>query len=232
MSVRFYLNCPLGLGTIQLQGPEAHHLGTVCRVRPGAPVCLFNGNGRQYPARVISVERKQIGLEILSIETTDTELPFKLEVASPLPKGARAQFLIEKLTELGATSFVPLQTSRSVVHPGDGKIEKLERYVIEASKQCGRNVLMRVEPAISWMDYIERDTSATRKIIAHFGEPEEVSTAQTDAIVAVGPEGGFTDEEVEAARGRGWQVTGLGPRVLRVETAAVLLAAWAVRVAN
>ena len=74
------------------------------------------------------------------------ELSDRLEVAAPLPKGDRAQFLVEKLTELGVTSFVPLKTARSVVEPREAKREKLQRYVIEASKQCGRNVLMRIEP--------------------------------------------------------------------------------------
>src|SRR5439155_13728547 len=134
----------------QLQGPEAHHLGTVCRVRPGALVSLFNGDGRQYPARVLSVARKHVELEILDAETTATELSFKLAIAAPLPKGDRAQFLIEKLTELGATSFVPLQTKRSVIDPREFKIEKLQRSVIEASKQCGRNVLLRIESSVSW----------------------------------------------------------------------------------
>jgi 16S rRNA (uracil1498-N3)-methyltransferase len=227
MADRFHVNQPLGPGPVQLDGPEAYHLAVVCRLRPGAAVCLFNGDGRQYPARVVEVQKRSVSLEVLAIERPDRELGFRLELAVPLPKGDRADFLIEKLTELGATTFVPLQTARSVVHPRDTKLEKLQRHVIEASKQCGRNVLLQVEPLTSWPALCARPTLPARRILAH---PAGVALSSVppgqDAIVAVGPEGGFTDEEVALARQTGWQVVGLGPRILRVETAALVLAAW------
>src|SRR5271165_5520594 len=119
MSERFFVECPLGPGAVELEGAEAHHLATVCRLRAGDAVILFNGDGFEYPARVASVGRRVVSLEILSVETPAREVPFRLEVAAPLPKGDRATFLIEKLTELGVTRFTPLQTARSVVHPHD-----------------------------------------------------------------------------------------------------------------
>src|SRR5208337_4827707 len=136
MSERFYVNCPLGPGEVAISGPEAHHLAAVCRVRPGDRVCLFNGDGHQYPAEVDAVSRKSVNLRVLGVEIPQRELPFRLVVAVPLPKGDRAQFLVEKLTEIGVTTLVPLRTARSIVHPGEGKMEKLQRWVIEASKQC------------------------------------------------------------------------------------------------
>lgn len=150
------------------------------------------------------------------------ELAFRLEVAAPLPKGDRGQFLIEKLTELGATDFVPLRTARSVVHPKD--IDRLRRYVIEASKQCGRNVLMRVASLMDWKAYAKRDGLPAARLLAHPGG-EQIGGWQPEAVAcAVGPEGGFAEEEVALARAAGWRVVGLGPRVLRVETAALALA--------
>src|SRR5262245_14164676 len=137
MSERFYVNCPLGPGPVELHGPEAHHLASVCRLRPGDRVCLFNGDGREYPAQVVEAGKRAATLEVSEVRSPERELGRRLVVAAPLPKGDRAQFLVEKLTELGATSLVPLRTRRSVVHPGEAKYEKLERYVIEASKQCG-----------------------------------------------------------------------------------------------
>src|SRR3954471_17098144 len=127
MSERFYINLPLCPGPITLDGPEAHHLATVCRLRPGNEVCLFNGDGREYPARITHAARREIALEILDVQQPERELPFMLEVAAPLPKGDRSQFLVEKLTELGARRFVPLACRRSVIHPREGKREKLER---------------------------------------------------------------------------------------------------------
>src|SRR5437762_14378864 len=150
MSERYYLDARLGLGEVVIAGPEAHHLATVCRARPGQVVCLFNGDGHEYRARVVAAERRRVTLDLFERASPQRELPFALEVAAPLPKGDRAQFLVEKLTELGVRAFVPLATRRSVVHAGEGKREKLQRYVIEASKQCGRNVLMQVAPPADW----------------------------------------------------------------------------------
>jgi 16S rRNA (uracil1498-N3)-methyltransferase len=229
MSERYYLDTNLGPGSITLDGPEAHHLATVCRCRPGDLVCLFNGDGQEYPARVVAVERRRVALEILESVSPARELPFLLEVAAPLPKGDRAQFLVEKLTELGVTRFVPLSTHRSVVQPRENRLEKLQRHVIEASKQCGRNVLMAVEPAAEWEEYARRASLPAVRVLAHpggSGKAEEQGGA--GIAVAVGPEGGFTDDEVELARGADWRLLDLGPRILRVETAAIALAAWAV----
>lgn len=222
MSERFYVNSELGPGEVVLRGPEAHHLAAVCRVRPGDAVYLFNGDGRQYPARVVAVGKRSVTLEAGEPESPRRELGFRLEVAAPLPKGDRAQFLVEKLTELGVTDFVPLVTARSVVQPREAKLEKLQRHVIEASKQCGRNVLLRVHPLADWRDYCRAELPANRLLADPAGDA--AARAGGDVAAAVGPEGGFTAEEVAQARAAGWQLVGLGPRVLRVETAALALA--------
>ncbi len=230
MSERFYVNCPLAPGLVALTGPEAHHLAVVCRLRPGDAVCLFNGDGHEYPARLTVAERRQVLLEVEAAQCPPRELPFRLEVAAPLPKGDRAQFLVEKLTELGTSAFVPLRTTRSVVHPRDSKVEKLERWVIEASKQCGRNVLMSISPLADWESYCRSGELPGRRVLAHPGPDRDQETRRPgdqetgDVVVAIGPEGGFTENEVRFARDAGWQVMDLGPRILRVETAALALA--------
>src|SRR5437762_2809690 len=153
MSNRFYVNTPLQPGSVVLQGAEAHHLAVVCRLRVGHQVRLFNGDGKEYPAAICSLGKKSVGLEVFEPESPARELGYRLEVAAPLPKGDRGQFLLEKLTELGVSDFVPLRTCRSVVHPRETRLDKLERTVIEASKQCGRNVLMRIAELIAWDEY-------------------------------------------------------------------------------
>jgi 16S rRNA (uracil1498-N3)-methyltransferase len=227
MSERYYINLPLHPGLVELSGPEAHHLATVCRLRPGAAVCLFNGDGREYPACVHAVARKSVQLEILRVEEPRRELPFFLEVAAPLPKGDRGQFLIEKLTELGVSSFVPLSCERSVIHPRESKLEKLHRYVIEASKQCGRNLLMQARELEAWAAYCRPPGAGELCMIAHPGGSAQLPPmAEVTAVrIAVGPEGGFTADEAALAHERGWHLVGLGPRVLRIETAAIGLAA-------
>jgi 16S rRNA (uracil1498-N3)-methyltransferase len=230
MADRFYTNCALNPGPVTIDGPEAHHLAAVCRLRPGDAVCLFNGDGHEYPAEVSEIGKRSAVLVVQTIETPNRELPFSLEIAAPLPKGDRAQFLIEKLTELGVTAFTPLQTARSVVHPRETKLDKLERYVIEASKQCGRNVLMKIGPLTTWANFVHCQGLPERRIVAHPGEPAMLPGRgpSADGVAAVGPEGGFTDEEVELARAAGWAKAGLGPRILRMETAAMMMAILAV----
>ena len=226
MSQRFYINWPLVPGPVTLTGAEAHHLASVCRLRPGDAVCLFNGDGHEYPARIVEIQRRQVTLEIERIDTPERELPFTLEVAAPLPKGDRAQFLVEKLTELGVASFVPLDCDRGVIRPSEAKLEKLQRNVIEASKQCGRNVLMKVDAPARWTTYCAQPTTGEVRWLAHpHGSAASPRLERVPGCVriVVGPEGGFTDEEVAAGRDYGWQLIGLGPRILRVETAALAL---------
>jgi 16S rRNA (uracil1498-N3)-methyltransferase len=232
-------------GPVEIHGPEAHHLAGVCRVRPGDQVCLFNGDGHEYPARVLGRSRRTVTLEVVARHSPARELPFPLEVAAPLPKGDRAQFLLEKLTEVGVTSFVPLQTRRSVVHPRETRLEKLQRYVIEASKQCGRNVLLQVRPLSDWEIYCRRDDLPSARLLAHprfdtetwgHGDTGTINEGSAGLIprspsgiaLAVGPEGGFTDEEIAAGSAAGWRLVDLGPRILRTETAALVLAAWTI----
>jgi len=226
MADRYFVDTALSLGPVELAGPEAHHLAAVCRVRPGDAVCLFNGDGREYPARVVEAGRRRVALEVTAVESPAREVGHRLEAAAPLPKGDRAQFLLEKLTELGATAFTPLQTARSVVHPRDTKLDKLQRHVIEASKQCGRNVLLEVRPLTDWKTFCESPALPAARLIAHpSAEFGTRSAERGDVVFAVGPEGGYTEEEVEQAVAAGWRTVSLGPRILRVETAALALAA-------
>jgi 16S rRNA (uracil1498-N3)-methyltransferase len=228
VSERFYLNWPLTPGPVEMSGPEVRHLATVCRLRAGDELCLFNGDGNEYPARVLEVSKKTVLLEILSVGEPQRELNFNLEIAAPLPKGPRAPFLIEKLTELGVTSFVPVITRRSIVQPGEGKIDKLQRHVIEASKQCGRNVLMKIVEPTAWPDYCSTKETNELRVLANLSaqapDIEWRNVNSGTVRCAIGPEGGFTQEEIELANANGWQALNLGPRILRIETAALVMA--------
>jgi 16S rRNA (uracil1498-N3)-methyltransferase len=226
MAERFYTPDRLGPGEYHLRGPEAHHLTTVRRFSPGDRITLFNGDGNEYAAEIIAVGKKSASLNILSVSPVDRELPFPLVIASALPKGDRADYLIEKITELGVTSFVPLITARSVVVPKQPVVEKFTRAVIEASKQCGRNRLMAIDLPRRWGELLDM-TGPGSRIVLHPdpGAPRLTEAMGAGSTIAVGPEGGFSDEEVKQALAAGWRVAGLGGRVLRVETAAVAAAA-------
>jgi 16S rRNA (uracil1498-N3)-methyltransferase len=224
MSERFFIEGELAPGPVELVGPEAHHLAAVCRLRPGDAVCLFNGDGADYPATVVEVAKKRVELMIAERRPVNRELEFSLEIAAAIPTSDRAHFLVEKLTELGVTAFVPLICERSAVHPKPAAIEKMRRGVIEASKQCGRNLLMRVEMPTSWPDYAQPRDDEVR-LFAH-PTAEATDSNQTAKAIrcVIGPEGGFTANETEIARVNGWQFVDLGRRILRIETAAIAMA--------
>lgn len=193
------------------------------RLKAGAEVTLFDGRGDEFLARVESHTRRDVQLAVLERVEANREAALQLTIAAPLPKGDRQRWLVEKLTELGAAAYQPITTERSTAVPAEKALEKLRRYIIEASKQCRRNCLMAVESPRSLSELIEQ-TEGTR-LIAH---PERkawpgVVPDGKSLTIAIGPEGGFSDAEVDQAEATGWQGVSLGQRILRVETAALAL---------
>lgn len=190
------------------------------------PVTLFDGSGCEFDAEVTVCGRSTVELAVLARREVDRELGFSLTLGVPLPKGDRQRWIVEKAVELGVTRLVPLRTERTVA-TGDKAGEKLDRYVVEASKQCGRNRLMEISEPQSWPEWLAAPADARRWIADPTGEPlasKEVAH-ERPTFAAVGPEGGLTDDEHAAARAARWEIVSLGPRILRIETAAVALAA-------
>lgn len=229
MSERFFVAERLSPGPVSITGPEAHHMAQVLRLKPGSSIVLFNGDGHEYPANIESVQKNLVQVSVLSVDTPQRERIVSLTIACPVPKGDRAQFLIEKLTELGVHRFIPLKTHRSIIHPGEGKLDKLNRYVIEASKQCGRNVLMTIEPMMSWQELAADSALPDLRFIADASGKERISLAKQamSAIIAIGPEGGWTSDEILLAREYQWILVTLAPAILRLETAALAAAVLA-----
>ncbi len=224
MPDRFYHPPPLHAGAATITGAEAHHLIHVLRAKPGLAVTLFSGDGKEATATVVKVDRAVVHVEVGEPIEIDRETPIAITVGVALPKGDRQRWLVEKLTELGAARLVPLITERGVAQPTGETLRRLERAVIEASKQCGRNRLMQISDPMRLIDYLQ--TPATLRVVAHPSEESSVSlTRSGDAAIAVGPEGGFTDAEIQTARDAGWQFMRLGKQILRTETAAIALVA-------
>ena len=242
---RYYSEEPISGEQVCVTGAEAHHLINVMRARQGANVILFDGSGWEFQARVERVGRSEVDLSVLSREEVDRELRFELTLAVALPKGERQKWLVEKAVELGVSRLRPLRTQRSVAQPVQHALERLRRSVIEASKQCGRNRLMEIAEPMEFSDYVEATRDRPCRLLAHphtedtggrvqsgdkterFTHPTNADEPPGEVFLAVGPEGGFTNEEVDLAAKAGWQITDLGPRTLRVETAALMLAAIA-----
>ena len=233
MSRRFFASFSAADKQLQLEGPEARHMTRVLRYAVGDVVELFNGQGLLAQAEITRLHRETVDLRIVHVEQISAgNSQAGLRIACPLPKGDRAKWMIEKLTELGVAEYQPLMTIHSVVEPGESKLDRLRQTVIEASKQCERLDLMRIAEVAPWKTFLEKIPTESRWGIAHPGGTRLASLFKppmTVPLVAIGPEGGFTDEEVELATHRGAVPISLGSNLLRMETAALAVAAsWCV----
>jgi 16S rRNA (uracil1498-N3)-methyltransferase len=244
MTERYFADEPISGDRVTLSGAEAHHLIHVMRAARGTQVALFDGSGDEFSAVVERLGRTEVEVSILARESVSRELPFELTLGVALPKGDRQKWLVEKAVELGVSRIVPLKTRRSVAQPEKQSLVRLRRAVIEASKQCGRNRLLHIDQPRAWPNFLGDAADMTCRLLAHPGgkaESElrmlsEEDLAEQESLcrqppspasfcLAVGPEGGFADEEVALAVAAGWQVLDIGPRILRVETAALMMAA-------
>jgi 16S rRNA (uracil1498-N3)-methyltransferase len=223
MDRRFFSENPIRGDQVVLQGPEGHHLARVLRAQPGDTVRLFDGTGREFSARVTAVRRDEVSLQITSTATIDRELAFGLHIAVALPKGDRQKWLVEKAVELGVAALIPLVTRRGVAQPVREALQRLTRQVVEASKQCGRNRLLQIEPPRSVAELCEQVPASATRLLAHPGgalDPlSALLSAAGDVVWTIGPEGGFDEEELSALIDGGFRLVDLGPRILRVETA-------------
>jgi 16S rRNA (uracil1498-N3)-methyltransferase len=233
MSQRFFISTPVTGQHAALTGAEAHHLAHVMRAQPGDRVTLFDGSGHEFSAQIQSISKSRVEVTILERSRVERESSVELTLAVALPKGDRQRWLIEKIVELGVARLVPLITERGVAQPSDSAVARLERAVIEATKQCGRNRLLAIAPARRWEEFATAESTAGLRWLVHPGGIP-LATAwsaagapkPTSVVAAIGPEGGFSDDEVRQAAAAGWQMVDLGPRILRVETAAVAIAAF------
>lgn len=234
MADRYFVSEPISGPRARLVDEEAHHLTHVMRARAGDEVTVFDGSGAEWQARVFRVGRNEVELDLLLRREVNRELPLKLTLAVALPKGDRQRWLVEKAVELGVSRLQPLVTERGVAQPVEKALSRLRKTVIEATKQCGRNRLMRIAAPVDYKELIAFPpaSDAIRAIADPSGRQSanallafaDVSTV-AELSWLIGPEGGFTNRELDAARSQKWPLVSLGPRILRVETAAIYLAA-------
>jgi len=210
--------------SVHLRGDEARHAGAARRLKSGDMLWLFDGRGTIARARLRALHDRGHELEAVIEERTHEAAPRPVvHLACALPKGDRAAVLLDMSTQLGIASFTPLICERNVVEPGAGALERLRRVSLEACKQSRRAHLPHIHAPATLADVIARGGTCW---IAHPGG-EQVTTlaANVDQTLTllIGPEGGFTDDEVAHTIARGATRVTLGNTVLRVETAAVAL---------
>ena len=227
MSERFFVPAPITGSTAILEGEEARHLAAVMRATVGDRVVLFDGGGAEFDAEVLALKKHQVELSIVERRELSRELAGELTLAVALPKGDRQKWLVEKATELGVKKLVPLVSERGVAQPVEAALERLRRTVIEASKQCGRNRLLSIVSPERAIDFFSQQPAEALRWVGDVeGVPpaQALSPAAGAVVIAIGPEGGFSAAERNAAVAAGWQRVSLGRRILRVETAAIALA--------
>src|SRR4051794_21051487 len=213
MSERFFVTPPILGNCAALTGAETRHLASVMRAKLGDEVTLFDGSGAEFTARITAIGKQDIALSIVARREISRELPFSLAVAVALPKGDRQKWLVEKATELGVTRLVPLITERGIAEPVGSALDRLRRTVIEASKQCGRNRLMEVgEPAVAKQFFSTVSRDSTCLLADQSGQvlAKSLPPPSGPIITSIGPEGGFTADEVAVARAAGWTIVSLG----------------------
>ena len=227
MTRRYYApDLPAAGGEVVLSPTEAQHACRVMRVEIGDSVVLFDGQGNEANARIQSVSRSECICVTEPAQAVDRELPCSLHLAIALPKPDRARNLVERLTELGVATLTPLIAARTQRKPSQSLIDKLQRTVIESCKQCERNQLMEIKAVSNSKDFFASSISGKR-LVAHPGATTDSHHSLSESqelIVAIGPEGGFSDDEIEIAGDSGFAFLGLGKRIYRVETAATVIA--------
>ncbi len=219
---------------VVLDDAESHHLLHVLRLKPGDPVCLFDGHGMEADAVVTRNTRREVFCSVTTRRSSPRALGNRVTVIVTPPKSDRLKWMVEKLTEIGVERLILLQTDRTIVTPGESRIDKLLASVINACKQCRRNEFMQLSPLQSLTSVLE-DVLAQRlpgKLwIAHpepvtsTPMPEPVVMPDQTQLLLIGPEGGFTDAEVESAMNAGAHTMSWPNTILRIETAAIVFAA-------
>jgi 16S rRNA (uracil1498-N3)-methyltransferase len=225
---RFYVPRDLIRENSAILPPEqAHHLKDVLRMHSGDVVEIFDGAGSGYEGRV-EIHGSKVSVLNLSPMASIVS-PFRLTLAAALIKSAKFEWILEKCTELGVDEIIPLKTRWSDIRISEDKMEfRLERWnriLTESSRQCKRLDAPSLKRPIDFPDFLKLENlSGAAKILFYekasgLWRPGKTITDRT--IVCIGPEGGWDTEEIDQAREAGYQVCGLGPWILRAETAAI-----------
>lgn len=225
---RIFLDQALAAGQeYALPGDRAHYVSNVLRLTAGRPLLVFNGCGGEYVATLVSAGKKQAVIQLGEFIDVDRESPLGIELAIGLARGDRMDWIIQKATELGVARISPLYTERTEVKLSGVRLEKKmqhwQQIVVSACEQSQRNYLPSLLEPKHFIDFVDQ-CETQRKLVLHpatesfdFSQASEVS----QVAILVGPEGGFSDQEVGLAINRGFFGWQLGPRILRAETAPV-----------
>ena len=236
---RFFCPSPMSVGaSVALPEHVAHHLH-VLRLAPGETVTLFNGEGGEYAATLVSIDRKRASAEIKAFDPREAELPYAITLAQALPEGSKMDWIIEKAVELGAGAIHPMAAQRCVVRLSTEraakKLEHWQGIAVSACEQSGRNRIPCITQPTGFHEWIGQQDLHKRILFSPRAQQRLSDWARHHPPQAlsllIGPEGGLTPQEEESAVARGAIALSIGTRVLRTETAglaalAALNAVW------
>ncbi|MFD2333831.1 RsmE family RNA methyltransferase [Cohnella sp. GCM10020058] len=230
---------------VVLLGEDARHLSAVMRAKTGEPFIACDGSGRECLAEIVNIEVGRVEGRVVRTGPSDSEMAWRVTVAQSLPKGDKLETVIQKGTECGAAAFLPFVSKRTVVqYDARKEAKRLDRWrkiAKEAAEQAHRGIVPEVEEVASWKGLLAGFGRFDRVLLCYEEEgrrgaglkpeleafarrlsEETASSSQPRLLVVVGPEGGFDEEEARQAEAAGAVCVGLGRRILRTETAALV----------
>lgn len=226
---RIFTDAPLQEGqTVFLDDSAAHHVGKVLRMQADQRLVLFNGDGANYSAELDDVGKKRVSARILAKEESTCEPRLKILLGQVISKGDRMDYAVQKSTELGVDTIVPLTSERCDVRlKGDRESKRIRHWqqvAISAAEQCGRATVPTITPLCTLSDWFRQSEPCDLRLVLHHRTEQplaDMAQPRNGIALLVGPEGGLSETEISAARQCGFSPAALGPRVLRTETAPV-----------
>lgn len=224
--------------SVVLDRDETLHLRDVLRLHPGDEVFVFDGTGREFRCAVAAINRNSSDLTVLSeVEPSRPESPLNLSLAVALLKHEKFDLVVQKATELGVNRIISVSSDRADVRPRSDeqagkRVSRWQRIALEAAKQSGRARVPEIAPPVSFADFTQNKAEADLALM--FAERagqslgtvcESFANPLASLVALIGPEGGWTDAEIQTARDSGWGIVTLGGRIMRAETAAIAVVA-------
>ena len=230
----FFIDPSLVTGPeVSITGSEVHHIKNVLRLKPGDGLKLFDGTGFEYEAAIVRVSAKKVTVEIQRKARAAAPSGVQIIVAQAFLKEKKMDDLVRKLCELGMTRWVPFFSDRSIARPEakrlNARSQRWQRIATEAVKQCRRIDTPQIATALSFEEILDFSQNCDLRIVFWENEPS-LLTADLGSkdnppkkiLLMLGPEGGFTDQEIQRLQNSGFISAGLGPRILRAETATIV----------
>lgn len=212
---------------LELSAAAGQHVGVVLRMQAGEKITLFRGDNCEFEAVIVSVQKRKVMVTVLNQRLVSRESPRSIHLAQAISKGERMEIVIQKAVELGVSSITPLISERSVVRLDEErmgkKLAQWQAIAIAACEQCGRNQIPKIAPVLHLQDYLQRHSSALKFVLhPEMGKSWRDYQFLTDELaLLIGPEGGFSTQEIKQILTYNFNPLSLGPRILRTETAAI-----------